>query len=154
MNTLETLTLSPEEQELLAAEVQALLPHLPAERRAAYQDLARAVARGEIPPAQVGLLEQVLALTLTSGRARQRHRAEGERILTDLFQRTPRGQALLQHLEEVNRALRALAGRPLHSVRVGLRTLGHLTLTLEVEGATLTLAVRPDSVQVESLAVG
>jgi hypothetical protein len=150
----ETVTLSEEERDLLTRELQALLPELPAVRRQGYADLAAAVSRGSVPRDLVPLLERVVAVALEGGRARRVYRAEGERVLTELFSRMPRGRALALHLEEVNRALRVLAGRPLHAVRVGMRTLGHYTITLEVEGATVTLAARPDSVALESVAVG
>ncbi|HEY8475369.1 MAG TPA: hypothetical protein VIN09_00725 [Chloroflexota bacterium] len=154
MSAPEPVDLGEEERDLLTRELEALLPELPASRRQAYADLVAAVARGSVPGHLVPLLERVVAVALEGGRARRVYRAEGERVLTELFARTPRGQALVLHLEEVNRALASLAGRPLHRVRVGMRTLGHYTITLDVEGATITLAARPDGVAVESVAVG
>jgi hypothetical protein len=35
-----------------------------------------------------------------------------------------------------------------------MRTLGHFTISLETEGASLTLAVRPGVVTLESVAIG
>jgi hypothetical protein len=37
---------------------------------------------------------------------------------------------------------------------VRMRTLGHFTVTIQSKATTITLAVRPDGVQVESVAVG
>lgn len=148
------LPLSPEEGELVAQEAEALLPRLPEPRRADYSALARSARTGQVPHSLLSTLEGLLVLTLTTGRARSLYRAEGERVLTELYRRTPAGGELARHLERVNRALSALAGRQLRSVRVGWRTLGHYTLRLEVEGVAVSLVVGPEGVRVESLGVG
>lgn len=149
------LTLTTEEQEIVQAELLALLPALSGERRKAYQALADAVDKGEIPPDLQPLLEGLIRLALETGRARRLYRAEGERVLTDLFGRTPAGQNLTRGLREVNKALSILKGQTLTGVRVGIRTLGHFTVTLEVgNGTSVTLAVRPDGVTIDSITVG
>ncbi len=150
----EPLALTAEEKELLALELAALVPALAGERRQRYEALARAVQEGQVPPELLPPLEGLLDLALETGRARALYRAEGERVLTELFHRTPRGRELARHLEEVNRALAALRGRTLRAVRVGMRTLGHFTIALETEGAGVTLAVRPQGITVESVSVG
>ncbi len=150
----EALSLSPEEQELLAQELQALLPALSGPREEGYRALAGAVDGGEVPSDLVPLLEGLLAMALETGRARRLYTAEGERVLTDLFRRTPGGRELSGHLEEVNRALAVLSGRTLWGVRVAMRTLGHFTIALDTEGAAVTLAVRPGAVTLESVAIG
>jgi hypothetical protein len=152
--TAEALALSPEEQELLSQELAALLPALSDQRQEGYRLLAAATAQGQVPPELLPLLEGLVALALETGRARRLYTAEGERLLTDLFRRTPAGQELARHLEEVNRALAVLAGRTLWGVRVAMRTLGHFTITLDTEGAAVTLAVRPGAVALESVAIG
>ncbi|MDP8962122.1 MAG: hypothetical protein M3N32_10980, partial [Actinomycetota bacterium] len=149
-----TIVLDDEERELVQLELGAVLPALTGERRQRYEQLRDAVTSGSIPPQSVQLLESLLELALQTARARQLYRAEGERILTHLFRRTPRGRELTELLDQVNRALVALAGRTLNRAHVGMRTVGHFTLTIETEAATITLAVRPDSVNVESVAVG
>lgn len=148
------VVLDDEERELVQLELAALLPALAGERRRRYEQLGDAVTSGSIPAESVPVLESVLELALQTARARKLYRAEGERILTHLFRRTPRGRELTAHLDQVNEALLALAGHTLNRARVGMRTLGHFTLTIETEAATITLAVRPDSVNVESVAVG
>ncbi len=149
-----TIVLDDDERELVQLELGALLPALAGERRQRYEQLRDAVTSGSIPPQSVQLLESLLELALQTARARQLYRAEGERILTHLFRRTPRGRELTELLDQVNRALVALAGHTLNRAHVGMRTVGHFTLTIETEAATITLAVRPDSVNVESVAVG
>jgi hypothetical protein len=148
------LALSPEEQELVSQELRALLPALSGPREEGYRSLAEAVSRQEVPRDLVPLLEGLVAMALETGRARRLYTAEGERVLTDLFRRTPGGRELSRHLEEVNKALAVLSGRTLWGVRVAMRTLGHFTISLETEGASLTLAVRPGVVTLESVAIG
>jgi hypothetical protein len=148
------LALSPEEQELVSQELRALLPALSGPREEGYRSLAEAVSRQEVPRDLVPLLEGLVAMALETGRARRLYTAEGERVLTELFRRTPGGRELSRHLEEVNKALAVLSGRTLWGVRVAMRTLGHFTISLETEGASLTLAVRPGVVTLESVAIG
>lgn len=143
--------LTEEEAQLVAEEAEALGRAMREPQRSGVLRLAESARTAEVPPELVDLLEGLAVMVLQTGRARTHHRAEGERIWTDLFRRTPRGQALQVQLEDVNRALRALKGLQLESVRVEMRTLGHFTVTLRAEGIGLTLAVRADGVQVESL---
>lgn len=107
-----------------------------------------------IPKDLTGLLTGLLQLALETGRARRLYRAEGERILTDLFRKTPMGQELSRSLQEVNKALATLEGQTLQSVRVALRTLGHFTITIETNAVVITIALRPHSVTVDSVSVG
>ncbi|GBC98578.1 hypothetical protein HRbin17_01091 [bacterium HR17] len=150
----EALTLTDEEQELVQAELAALLPALSGERRSAYQALADAVEQKAVSPDLLPLLEGLVKLALETGRARRLYRAEGERILTDLFRKTPSGKELSRSLHEVNKALAVLEGQPLRGVRVAMRTLGHFTVTIETDTAVVTFAVRPDAVTVDSVSVG
>jgi hypothetical protein len=150
----EPLTLSDDERELVGLELDALLPALSGERAERYRELRAAVAGGEVPGELTAPLASTVELTLQTARARQLYRAEGETILTNLFRRTPRGRELGQQLADVNAALRALNGHPVESVSVRMRTIGHFTVSVATEALTLTLAVRPDMVNVESLAVG
>lgn len=150
----ETITLTDEERELVQSELAALLPALSGERRSAYQALADAVDQNEVPPDLLPLLEGLIKLALETGRARRLYRAEGERILTELFQKTPSGKELSHSLHEVNKALTVLEGQVLRRVRVSMRTLGHFTVTVETDNAIVTLAIRHDAVTVESVSVG
>jgi hypothetical protein len=148
------IALRDEEQELLALEVGAILPALTGAKRERYEALAAAVDEGTVPDDVAPVLEAVLELALQTGRARRLYRAEGERLLTAVFRRTPRGRELASELDTINKALRVVAGETLDSATVRMRTLGHFTITLSSPAATLTLAVRPDGVAVESVAVG
>lgn len=149
------LELTPEERELVAEELDAFVPALErGPRRARYEALQQTVADGAVPPELLDVLGSVLELALLTARARRLYKARGEKILTRLFRRTPAGQELGAHLDQVNEALAALAGHDLRAARVRMRTLGHFTVTLETGGPTVTLAVRPDRVEVEKVAVG
>lgn len=147
------LELDDDERELVDLELAALLPALSAGRREGYEALSDAVAAGTVPPELVVHLQSLLELALQTARARKLYRAEGEKILTDLFKRTPAGRALTRQLGDMNTALRAVAGHELRGARVGMRTLGHFTVTLRTDETTLTLAVRPDGMNIESIEV-
>lgn len=148
------LVLESDEQALLLQELEDYVAVMPEGRQAAYRPLLASVQEGRVPPEHLSLLGEVLALSLMSGRARRRYTAEGERLLTDLFRRTPAGREVEAQLAQVNRALTALRDRSLESVRVSMRTLGHFTLRLEAGGVAVVLAFRPDGVVVESVAAG
>jgi hypothetical protein len=149
--------LSADEADIVALELVALLPALSGPKHARYAALYEAVS-GEgivtVPAELLDVLESVLEVALRTGRARALYRAEGERLLTAVLRRTPRGRRLSADLDEVNHALKVLAGHPLDGITVRMRTLGHYTLTLQTPTATLTLALRPDTVQLESLIPG
>lgn len=148
------LELDEDERDLVKLEVDALLPALVGERHARYAALGEAADEGMVPGALVPQLQSLLELALQTARARKLYRAEGEKVLTGLFKRTPGGRELTARLGEINKALRAVAGHELTSARVGMRTLGHFTVTLRTDTATLTLALRPDGINVDSVAVG
>jgi len=150
----EPLALTEEERELLLSELEAVLPALSGERREEYQAVLESTRGGEVPAHQVPLLESVVSLALDTGRARRVHRAEGERVLTELFRRTPRGRELAETLAGVNRALGTLRGQRLRSIRVGLRTVGVFTVTVETEVAEIALGLGRSGVGVEHVAVG
>ncbi len=150
----EFLRLTDEERELVQSELAALLPALSGERLSSYQSLADAVEKNSVPHQLMPLLEGLTKLALETGRARRLYRAEGERILTELFRKMPSGKELIKSLHEVNKALEVLEGQTLRSVRAAMRTLGHFTLTIETDNAVITLAIFPDAITVDSVSVG
>jgi hypothetical protein len=147
------IELDAEERELVGLDLDALLPTLDGARRERYQALRDAVSVGRIPPELVPALESLLALTLQTARARARYRAEGEKTLTDLYRRTPGGRELSAHLRQVNEALTSLQGETIVSLSTRMRTVGHFTVTIQTDQTTLTLVSRPDTLDVESIAV-
>ncbi len=147
------LQLDEQERELLESELRAVVPALSGQRRERYEALADAVSAGSVPTELQPHLESVVSLALQTARARQMYRAEGEGVLTRLYRRTPGGRELSDHLNAVNGALTALNDHTLRSVTVGMRTLGHFTVRIDTDQAQIVLGVRPDSVNVESVAV-
>jgi hypothetical protein len=105
-----------------------------------------------VPADLLDVFADILLASLQGGRARRLYRAEGERILTRLLMRTPRGQQMQGQLDSVNTALAELGGQRLEEARVGMRAPGHFTVTLASERFSITLAIRPDGVSVDSLA--
>lgn len=148
------LELDDEERELVQLELEAMIPGLSGPRRARFEALAEAVDTGRVPAELQPQLQSVVSLALQTARARQLYSAEGERILTRVYRRTPDGRELSDHLRAVNDALAVLAGSTLRQASVRMRTLGHFTVTLKTDAARVKLAVHPDSVDVESVAVG
>lgn len=148
------LNLNEDERQILLTELAAIAAAADPSRRAVYDRLTAQVQEGLVAADDEETLGSVVAMLLETGRARRRYRVEGERILTGLFRRLPPGRELERRLEGANAALAAFAGKTLHSVRVGMRTVGHYTLALETEAGTVTLAIRPGGIDVESLAVG
>jgi hypothetical protein len=148
------LELDAEERDLVTQDLEVLLPTLEGDRRERYSRLRDAVAAGAVPPELTPALESLLELTLQTARARARYRAEGEQTLTKLYGRTPAGRELAGHLRQVNKALGSLEGQTVGSVAVRMRTVGHFTIAIQTSDTTITLAARPDSIDVESIAVG
>jgi hypothetical protein len=149
----EPLLLDDEERALLSDELEALAGALPVERRGTYESLRAAVAGRNVPVELLKPLEGVLELILGSGRARHAHRAEGERILKAVYDRTPRGQAIAEELHRTNRALAALAGQRVDSVRAGSSMPGRHTVTITTESLQLTLVVDRDGIRVDSVTI-
>jgi adenylylsulfate kinase len=143
--------LDPESAALVVEEVLALAQAVPDPQRARLAEAAERLRTGRLSEDLVDVVESAVALSLQSGRARRRYRAEGERLLTEVLWHTPRGRDLRARLEATNRALRALRGRRLEEVRVGARTLGDYTVALRAEGVVVTLSARADGVEVESV---
>jgi hypothetical protein len=148
------LELDAEERDLVAQDIEVLLPTLDGDRRERYARLRDAVLAGSVPAELASALETLLELTLQTARARTRYRAEGEQTLTKLYSRTAGGRELAAHLRQVNQALGSLAGQQVESVAVRMRTVGHFTIAIQTDATTITLAARPDSIDVESIAVG
>ncbi len=148
------LLLSVDEREVVAMVVRAYAAALTGEAAARLGALASFAAAGTVPGGGLADLERVLRLALETGKGRELGRAEAERVLIAVLRRMPAGRELAAALERVNEALSSLSGRTLQSVRAGMRVPGRYTLTLEVEGASLTLALGSHGLTVESLTAG
>jgi hypothetical protein len=148
------LTLDPAERELLAEEIGAVAGALHDPRaRAPYEELAAAVAGGEVPPALAAPLATVLELSLSTGRARRLHGPQHEAALLRLFFRAPAGASMRRSAEAATSALAALAGQRLDALTVSAQAPGVFRLQLDTDRCQLTLEVSRDGVEVTGLGV-
>jgi hypothetical protein len=142
------------DRELVLEEIAAVASAVHDPRaRARYQELAAAVASGEVPAALAGALQQVLEMSLVTGRARRLHGAQHEAALLRLFFQTPAGQGLRRSAEAATRALAAVAGQRLEGLSVAAQAPGVFRLQLDTDRCQLTLEVSRDGVEVTGLGV-
>ena len=148
------LTLSQEEADAVVAAASGYAAVLPPDRAAPYHALAQAAADGVIPDDLVDAAERVAAVSLQTGRARRDGQAGDESLLAAVYRRTPAGQVVNGRAREVNQALEGLTGRQLRTARVTAFAPGAYTLTLGVDGVTVTLAIDTAGIEVRSLQAG
>jgi hypothetical protein len=148
------MALDPAQRELVLEEIAALGGALrDPQARAPYEELAAAVAAGEVPPALDARLATVLEMSLSTGRARRQHGAQHEAALLRLFFQTGAGGALKRSAEAANRAVAALAGQRLESLAFTAQAPGVFRLQLDTDRCQLTLEVGRDGVAVTGLGV-
>jgi hypothetical protein len=150
----EDLALSPTEQAVLVEEIQPFAETLgdPA-LRARYAELQAAAQTGRVPAELTGLASALAELLLQTQRVRRRHGPEGERALTALYYRTPRGAALVQSAREVSAALTALHGLVLEEISFSA-TPGGQRLRITTAQGQLELAIDRAGVRVERVDLG
>ena len=148
------LTLDPAQREVLLEEIGALAGSLgdPLVRRP-YDELAAAVADGEVGEALLGRLERVLQMTLETGRARRVHGAQHEQSLLRLFRQTPQGAAVHRATEAVNQALATLQDQTLEGMLFTVQGPGAYRLGVSTDRCRLTLEIDRHGISVESLEV-
>ncbi len=101
------LAIDPGQREVLLEELAMLVVSLrDVETRAPWEELALGVDEGAVGEELLGRLEQILEMTLQTGRVRRVHGAESEQALLRLFHQTPLGAASRRATEAVNRTLR------------------------------------------------
>jgi hypothetical protein len=148
------LAVDPGQREVLLEELAMLVVSLrDAETRAPWEELAEAVDEGAVGEALLGRLEQILEMTLQTGRVRRVHGAESEQALLRLFHQTPRGAASRRATEAVNRTLASLAGQTIETMLFTSQGPGVYRLGLETDRVKLTLEIDRYGVTVESLEV-
>jgi hypothetical protein len=144
-----------DEREVVAAEARALAEQLPpGSDRAAYQAVASAAERGEVPDDLGDRLGDVLRLALETGRAGRVHGPEGTRRLLTVWRQTPQARAIRDATDDVNAALAALDGLPVRSVRVVPTGPGGFSLAVAAGDVEFRLAVGQDDVRLRSVGVG
>jgi hypothetical protein len=148
------LAIDPSQREVLLEELAMLVVSLrDAETRAPWEELAEAVDEGAVGEVLLGRLEQILEMTLQTGRVRRVHGAESEQALLRLFHQTPRGAASRRATEAVNRTLATLAGQTIETLLFTSQGPGVYRLGLETDRVKLTLEIDRHGVTVESLEV-
>src|SRR5687767_8793691 len=97
-NSMATIQLETFQKEVLQQEVGAIAQRVSSnpEAYSRYVALLDEIERGEITSECSGTLEGILDILLESGRVRHLYGPPGEHTLMALFQRTPRGAALVQ----------------------------------------------------------
>ena len=142
------MKLEPAEAEVLAADASAFSRAIPdPTARGRFEELAAAVANGEVPDELVPALQTMLELVFEKGRPSNRA------VLQSIYGKTPRGKQQSAAAREVNRALRTLKGQKLELVRLSAAPSGH-TLVLETDRCKLTLELDSAGARVASLETG
>jgi hypothetical protein len=148
------LAVNPLQREVLLEELAALVVSLrDPETRSPWEGLAGAVDAGEVGEEQLGRLEQLLEMTLQTGRVRKMYGAESEQALLRLFHQTPRGAAARQATEAVNRTLATLEGERIETMLFTTQGPGVYRLGIETGRCRITLEIDRYGVTVESLEV-
>jgi hypothetical protein len=148
------LAIDAVQREILLEELATLVVSLrdPA-TRSPWEELAAAVGAGGVEEELLGRLEQILEMTLQTGRVRRVHGPESERALLRLFHQTPRGAAARRATEAVSRTLAGLAGQTLETMLLTSQGPGIYRLGIETSRCKLTLEIDRHGVTVESLEV-
>jgi hypothetical protein len=148
------LTIDALQREILLEELATLVVSLrEPETRTPWEELAGAVDAGAVEEGLLGRLEQILEMTLQTGRVRRVHGAESEQALLRLFHQTPRGSASRRATEAVNRTLATLAGQTIETMLFTSQGPGVYRLGVETDRVKLTLEIDRHGVTVESLEV-
>jgi hypothetical protein len=144
-----------DERPYLVAEARALAQRLadPAVRRP-YEEVASGAEAGEVPEEWAGLVATLVELSLETGRAREVYGPAGVRALLALWRRTPRALELEARLEELNRALSALRGRPVRGVSVSAAGPGTYAVRIAAGDDEVRLLADRAGVRLRSIEVG
>jgi hypothetical protein len=150
--TAETVAINAREAALLSPELVAFAHSLVGKAaRADYAELIDQVAAGAVSGPALKRLETFLDLGLQTGRFRSRLGPISEDALRRLFDRTPRGGALVDSAAEVTRALAALNGHRIAGLNLALTGPGRYRLVLETDRCRISLGLAPGGAHVESL---
>jgi hypothetical protein len=140
------MNLNPTEADVLAQDAQAFASALPdPAARERYQRLASsATSNSEVPDDLVPALETMLELLFERGKP------SNPAVLQSVYAKTPRGHTLTTAARDVNRALEALRGHTLQTIRVAAAPSRH-TLTLETDHARVTVELDRAGARIASL---
>lgn len=146
------LSLAADERQPVADAAAAYADALPDSRSAPYRALASAVATArDVPDELIPALERVCVLSLQSGKARELGRAESERLVMEVFRRTPLGRSMLDQVTHLNGVLSVFVGQPLHALRADMPLPGCYILSLQVGAITLRLRTDDNGIAITSI---
>jgi len=149
------MRLGEADREIVVSEALALADELPTgESRQELQELAWAAEQGEVPGALAGRLGEVASVALETGRARAVHGPTGVRALTGVWRETPQGRAVLEQVEELNAALRAVRGLSVESFRVSVTAPGSYAVSISAGPYELRVALDRAGATLRSVNVG
>lgn len=152
-NSMTTIQLEAFQKEVLQQEVGAIAQRVSSNSEAysRYAALLDEIERGEITSECTETLESILDVLLESGRARHLYGPPGEHTLTALFQRTPRGAALVQQSQALTRSLSGLEGQTLSTLSVRSSGPGTWAFTVQTDRCELTLQIDRRGIQIKSV---
>lgn len=147
--------LDEQDRELLLEELDGFTASLPDEdSKIPYLALRRDIEAGQVSAENIPRLENILELTLQSGRVRRRQSAVAEKRLLRLFNGTPRGAAVKQAVAETNEALASLKGQVLDTVSFAPGTPGTYRLLIDTEACRVDLEITRGGVTVKGVEIG
>ena len=144
--------LRPEERDVVLAEAQAVLA---VAADPGYRDelasLVAAADEGSLGDEEARTLERLLELALQAGRIRAVYGPGGEQAALRLYRRLPRGAEVGASARAVTEALGGLSGRRLESISVDAVGPGAYTLSVAVDGATVSIRLDRQGARVGSV---
>jgi hypothetical protein len=149
------LILDSLQRDLLVPELEAFLAVAPdSAARDSYLALRDAINALAVPEALANRLEAITELLLSSGKARRAYGPGADLSLWALFQKTPRGRAMLDSVADLNTALKRLEGQTLEFVNAIARAPGAYSIILKSAEFQLVLRFDSTGARVESVEVG
>jgi hypothetical protein len=143
------------QRDLLLPELDAFLAAAPdGVARDSYLALRHAIDSLIVPQELASRLEAITELLLTSGKARRAYGPAADLSLWSLFQKTPRGRAMLDSVAALDTALKRFEGQTLEFVNATARAPGAYSITLKSSEFQLVLRFDSTGARVESVEVG
>jgi hypothetical protein len=150
------IEIGTEEREVLAREIEQLIrpiaPDSPPHQE--YTRLLAAIGSGAVPTELIGTFEQLLEITLSTGRIRQVYGPQPEQQLLRLYHRTPGGDLLRLQLRELNQSLEALRDQKIESLSFSLKVPEVYRLEINTDQCRLTLSIDGSGVSVHQREAG
>ena len=149
------MKLGEAEREYVVAEAMALAELVPeGDSRVAYQEIAWAADRGEIPEDLSDRVGELAAIAVETGRARSVHGPAGVRALISVWRETPQGRRATAKAEDLNAALATLRGAEIGTIRVLPTGPGAYALSIAAGDLEVRLTFDRDEATLRSINVG